>query len=49
MKNNVVRMKISENITDLDFADNIANIGDNRFNYGFFKPSLNKGPLNEVS
>jgi hypothetical protein len=26
MKNNFVRMKISENIADLDFEDNIANI-----------------------
>jgi hypothetical protein len=26
MKNNVVRMKISENIVDPDFEDNIANI-----------------------
>jgi hypothetical protein len=26
MKNNVVKMKISENIADLDFEDNIANI-----------------------
>jgi hypothetical protein len=26
MKNNVVRMKISENIADPDFEDNIANI-----------------------
>jgi diphthamide biosynthesis methyltransferase len=26
MKNNVVRMKILENIADLDFEDNITNI-----------------------